>query len=141
MSAGTGVKHSEFNASKDKACRLLQVWFLPANEGDKPSYEQKLFTRDDKKNKLKLVVSPDARENSVGIHQDVEIYASVLEKDKILKQSIESRNVWVQLAVGNLEVNGEKLKEGDGISFENEKELNIKALSDESEFVIFSLGK
>lgn len=141
MSAGTGIRHSEFNASKDKAVRLLQIWFLPEKEEDKPSYQQKYFSREDKTNKLKLVVAKGGVDGAVDIHQDVNIYASVLEKDKIVSYKLGDRYAWLQVASGDLEVNGEKLGIGDGLAVDDIEEINIKGLSGSSEFVIFSMGK
>ncbi len=141
MSAGSGIRHSEFNASKTNACRLLQIWFLPKNNNDKPSYEQKYFSAEDKMNRLKLVVSSGGRDGSLDIHQDIEIYASVLEKDKTVSYELNNRYIWLQVATGEVEVNGQKLKQGDGLAVEDEKTVTIKALSGKSEFVIFSMGK
>jgi quercetin 2,3-dioxygenase len=141
MSAGTGIRHSEFNASKTNPVRLLQVWFTPANEGDKPSYEQKYFSRDDKRNKLKLVVSSKGKDGAVDIHQDIDILASVLEEGKALNYNLGKRYAWLQVADGTIEVNGKKLENGDGLAVEDEKELSIKGIGKESEFVIFSMGR
>jgi redox-sensitive bicupin YhaK (pirin superfamily) len=141
MSAGTGIRHSEFNYSKTEECRLLQVWFLPEAENRKPGYEQKKFSQNDKRNNLKLVVSPTGKDGALSIGQDVEIYASILEKDKSLNHKTDGRKIWLQVARGEVDVNGKKLIEGDGAHSGDEIELNIKALSDESEFIIFSIGK
>lgn len=139
MSAGTGIRHSEFNASDKNPVRLLQIWFLPAHEGDKPSYEQKYFSTSDKKNNLKLVVSPDGKDGSVSIHQDIEIYASILDENKTVSLPVSGRYAWLQVANGNLEVSGKKLKNGDGLAIEDEDKIEIKSLSKESEFIIFSM--
>jgi len=141
MSAGTGIRHSEFNYSKTEECRLLQVWFLPEAENRKPGYEQKKFSQHDKRNNLKLVVSPTGKDGALSIGQDVEIYASILEKYKSLNHKTGGRKIWLQVARGEADVNGKKLIEGDGAHSGDEIELNIKALSDESEFIIFSIGK
>ncbi len=141
MSAGTGIRHSEFNYSKTEECRLLQVWFLPEEEGRTPGYEQKQFSQNDKLNKLKLVVSRNGLEGRLKIGQDVDIYASILEKGNTLNFDTDKRKVWLQVARGDVEVNGNKLIEGDGAYSADEKKLNIKALSSESEFVIFSMGE
>jgi redox-sensitive bicupin YhaK (pirin superfamily) len=141
MSAGTGIRHSEFNYSEAEECRLLQIWFLPENKGDKPSYEQKSFSKEDKKNKLKLVVSKDARDGSLKINQDIDIYACVLSENNSLSQNIEGRKAWLQLATGEIEVNGIKLKQGDGLALNEENDIVIKSLGKESEFVIFSMVK
>jgi quercetin 2,3-dioxygenase len=141
MSAGTGIRHSEFNYSKTETCRLLQIWFLPDAEGKKPGYEQKHFSQDDKRNNLKLVVSPSGKDGSLSIGQNIEIYASILESGKSLVHELGDRHGWLQVARGDVEVNGKKLIEGDGVAITEESELSIKGVSKESEFVLFSLGE
>lgn len=141
MSAGRAVRHSEFNASDKERVRLLQIWFLPRYKGDKPGYEQKFFSQDDKRNNLKLLVSDGAREGSLDIHQDVEIYASILDAGKNVNYKTGGRKVWLQVARGDVEVNGNNLREGDGIAIENETDITITGASAESEFVIFSMGE
>lgn len=140
MSAGTGVRHSEYNASSTEACHLFQIWFVPQNEGDTPSYEQKVFSRDEKKNQLKLLVSPSARESSLEIHQDVEIYASILTQGKELGHTTNGRKLWIQLASGALNVNGIKMQAGDGLAIEDIDYLKIISEAGESEFVLISMG-
>lgn len=139
MSAGTGIRHSEFNYSKTQECRLLQIWFLPEKENTPAGYEQNEFTRNDKLNNLKLVVSQTGRDSSVKIGQDIDIYASVLEKDKNLSLENNGRDIWLQLATGEVEVNGKKLKQGDGIAMQDEAKTIVKGLAGESEFVVFSM--
>jgi redox-sensitive bicupin YhaK (pirin superfamily) len=140
MSAGTGIRHSEFNYSKTQDCRLLQIWFLPEKENEPAGYEQKEFSQKDKKNNLKLVVNREGINGALKIGQDIDIYASILEKEKNLSLENNGRDIWLQLARGEIEVNGNKLKEGDGIAMQDELKTEIKGLSAESEFVIFSMG-
>src|SRR5947199_8891669 len=115
MSAGTGVTHSEFNASKTEPVHLLQIWMFPERKGIKPSYEQKAFSEADKRSRLRLVASPDGRDGSVTIHQDNEMYATVLRKGETVRHELKpERHAWVQVARGSVKLNGQELAEGDG---------------------------
>jgi len=139
MSAGTGVTHSEFNASQDEIVHLLQIWILPKYSGLQPSYEQKYFDAREKQNKLRLVASPDGREGSVTIHQDASMYASILSKGKELSFSLaNSRRAYIQVLRGALKVNSERLNAGDGAKITGEKVINLAA-ADESELLMFDL--
>lgn len=140
MSAGTGVRHSEFNHSKDKTVHFLQIWITPRAEGLDPSYEEKSFSSEDKKNRLRLIVSSDGTDGSLLINQDAKIYASVLDEEKSVSLSLnKERHGWVQVASGWIEVNGVKLKEGDGAAISQEQKLELKALAP-SEFLVFDLA-
>jgi len=139
MSAGTGVTHSEFNASQDEIVHLLQIWILPKYSGLQPSYEQKYFDAREKQNKLRLVASSDGREGSVTIHQDASMYASILSKGKELSFSLaNSRRAYIQVLRGALKVNSERLNAGDGAKITGEKVINLAA-ADESELLMFDL--
>lgn len=136
MSAGTGVVHSEFNASKKDEVHLLQIWIFPERRGLAPGYEQKRF--DDRANVLRLIASPDAKDGSLTIHQDARVYASVLEKGKSVRHELAAgRGAWLQVARGALELNGKALKAGDGASVEGEA-LAIVA-TEPAEFILFDL--
>ena len=112
MSAGTGVMHSEVNQSK-KPAHLLQIWILPEAEGLKPSYEDRTFPVEEKRNKLRLIASHDGREGSTTINQDTSVYASLLEGGKKLELELQpGRHAWVQLVSGELDVNGTRLTKG-----------------------------
>ena len=138
MTAGRGIRHSEFNPSKDEGTHLLQIWLLPEKDGLEPSYEQKDFTRE-RHGSLKLVASHDAREGSLKIHQDVDLFASVLMEGETLSYIINpERKGWLQLAKGSLLLNGLVLGQGDGVAISNESELHIKALKD-SDFLLFDM--
>lgn len=140
MSAGTGVEHSEFNSSDQKAVHLLQIWILPSQKGIEPSYEQKPFSMKDKKNHFKLVASPDGREGSVTVHQDVKLYDCDLENKKQVTYPLaKGRGAWVQVKKGQLQLNGVLLKEGDGAAIENESLLQFEAQKD-SGFLLFDLA-
>jgi redox-sensitive bicupin YhaK (pirin superfamily) len=143
MSAGTGVLHSEFNHSKDESVHLLQIWLLPQERGITPSYEQKNFSRDEKLNRLRLLASPTGREGSVAIHQDAELYTSVLESGKPVNYELKpGRHAWLQVARGSVEVNGKQLKQGDGAAISDESKLTItgQAGSEDAEILLFNLA-
>ena len=140
MTAGTGVQHSEFNHSHDEELHLLQIWIYPEKKGLQPGYEQTRFTREDKLNRLRLVGSRDGRDGSVTIHQDVNLYASVLEAGKETVLDLDSdRKAFVQLVRGDIEVNGRPLAAGDGAQIEGERKLSISATS-EAELLLFDMG-
>ncbi len=115
MSAGTGVMHSEFNASKTESVHFLQIWILPAQKGIAPGYEQKTFSHEDKRGKLRLIASPDGREGSVTIHADASVYASVLEPGETVTYVVRpGRHAWIQVARGRIKAAGVELGAGDG---------------------------
>jgi redox-sensitive bicupin YhaK (pirin superfamily) len=140
MTAGTGVLHSEFNPSDDEELHLLQIWILPEKNGLEPGYEQSMFNREDKLNRLRLVGSRDGRDGSLTIHQDVDLYASVLQEGQTLTHEVSSgRKIFIQVIRGNIAVNGQSLAAGDGAQLENEVELSITSLA-ESDFLLFDMG-
>ena len=126
MTAGTGVRHSEFNDSEDERVHLLQIWILPAETGIDPGYEEKKFEGDEKRNRLRVVASPDGRDGSVTIHQDAEIYVSQLEDGREVAHELGlGRHAWLQVARGAVELNGHKLEQGDGAAASDEGRLAI----------------
>ncbi len=140
MTAGTGVQHSEFNASDDEELHLLQIWIFPEKKGLEPGYEQTLFPREQKLNRLCLVGSRDGRDGSLTIHQDVDLYASVLEKGaRVTLADVEHRRIFVQVVSGDVEVNGERLGAGDGLKLRHQESIAVEAAS-EAEFLLFSLA-
>ena len=140
MSAGTGVRHSELNPLKDQPLHLLQIWILPAREGIQPSYEQKKFSDDEKRNRLRLVASPNSAEGSVTIHQDARLYASLLSAGKTLEHSLApGRSAWVQLIRGEIQLNEVSLGAGDGAAVNHEGILRITSAAD-SELLLFDLS-
>ena len=140
MSAGTGVSHSEFNPSRGEALHLLQIWILPERNGLAPGYEQKTFTDAQKRGTLRLVASSNGRDGSVTIHQDAEIYASVLgEGDRVKHELLPGRHAWVQVATGRIRLNGETLEAGDGAAISAESLLELTGM-DESEVLLFDLA-
>jgi redox-sensitive bicupin YhaK (pirin superfamily) len=140
MSAGTGVRHSEFSSPSEKT-HLLQIWILPEKENLEPGYEQTYFPPEEKKGKLKLVASRAGTDGSVTIHQDVSLYSSILSANEEVSYSPkENRHAWIQVVKGSLEINGEFLDNGDGAAISEETTLKIKALEDETEFLLFDLA-
>jgi redox-sensitive bicupin YhaK (pirin superfamily) len=126
MSAGTGVSHSEFNPSANEGVHFLQIWIEPNQYGVAPGYEQKNFTREEKKGRLRLIASPDGAEGSVRIHQDARVYASVLEDGDAVTYALPSgRQAYVHVARGSVQLNGTELTAGDGAKISAEKELRL----------------
>ncbi len=139
MSAGTGVKHSEFNHSQDEQTHLLQIWILPDKANYQPRYDQKTFSELDRTDNLKLVVSGNEKDNVIHVHQDVYIYASLLSSGKkIIHETQPERGLWLQMVKGEISVNGQLLSAGDAIAAEGEKLLTIEANQD-AEFLLFDL--
>jgi len=139
MSAGTGIRHSEFNASRDKPVHFLQIWLLPEKAGIEPGYEQKEFG-DERKGQLRLVASRDGRDGSLTVHQDADLYASVLADGEAVSHAFApGRHGWLQIARGGVEVRGHTLQPGDGLAISEEDHLEIKALS-AAEFLLFDLA-
>lgn len=140
MSAGTGVTHSESNPSKEELVHLLQIWILPERRGQQPEYEERKFSDDEKRNRLRLIVSPNSDEGSVRIHQDAKIYASVLDAGAAVSHQInDGRYAWLQVAGGAVELNGAQLKHGDGAAVSQESKLSIVA-SEPAEVLLFDLA-
>jgi quercetin 2,3-dioxygenase len=140
MSAGTGVAHSEFNASAQKPVHFLQIWLMPAARGLAPSYEQKSFSAADKRGRLRVVASPDAREGSLTIHTDAVVYAGLFGAGEIGELALApGRHAWVQVARGRVRVNGEALSAGDGAALSNEGAVKLEGV-DEAEVLVFDLA-
>ncbi len=139
MTAGTGVLHSEFNHSSEEELHLLQIWILPEMQNLEPGYEQTLFDRESKLNQLRLVGSRDGRDGSLTIHQDVDLYASVLEQGhEVALDDVGERRIFVQVVSGDIIVNDESLNAGDGAAIAQADEVRISAGSD-AEFLLFNL--
>jgi redox-sensitive bicupin YhaK (pirin superfamily) len=140
MSAGTGIRHSEFNHSKTEPVHFLQIWVLPDREGLKPRYDQKAFPPSDKRGRLRLVGSPDGRNGSIVIHQDVEIHDAQLAHGEAVTRDLKTgRRSWVQVVRGAVEVNGKAAKTGDGVALQGEAKLSITSQADDSEILVFDL--
>lgn len=140
MSAGTGIKHSEFNHSQTEPLHLLQIWILADENGLAPRYDQKAFSLDEKRGKLRLVASKDGRDGAVIIHQDVDLYASVLEAGDVVNYHVKrDRYAWLQIAQGVATLNGEELRAGDGVQINSEEQLEIST-NIGTELLLFDLG-
>ncbi|MFZ5510488.1 MAG: pirin family protein [Pseudomonadota bacterium] len=139
MSAGRGVRHSEFNASREEPVHLLQIWIQPAVAGIPPSYEQKYFAPEEKRGRLRVVASPDGREGSVTLHQDAALYAALLAPGETVTHALApGRRAYVHLVRGAVEVNGVRLTGGDGAKIADETQLAIAAV-EEAEVLLFDL--
>ncbi len=140
MSAGTGIRHSEFNHSSERPVHFLQIWLLPGREGLTPRYDQKEFSADDKRGRLRLVASRDGREGSLLIHQDADVFAALLAAGETVAHALAAgRKAWVHVVRGTVEVNGQSAQTGDGIALENETMLAVTAHADGSEVLVFDL--
>jgi hypothetical protein len=141
MSAGTGIRHSEFNHSKQEPVHFLQIWVLPNRRGLPPRYDQKSFPASEKRNRLRLVGSPDGREGSIVIHQDADIYDALLGNGRTLTHAVQAgRKSWVQVVSGAVAVNGEAAVAGDGVAVEDEALLSITSRAEDSEILLFDLA-
>lgn len=140
MTAGTGVRHSEYNHSKDEPVHFLQIWIEPEKRGLEPSYEQKSYTEEEKRGKLRLIGSRDGRNGSVTIHQDVNLYASIVGSDDVVTyEPPEGRYTWLHVAKGSVQVNGKTLEAGDAVSAETTDALVLSDGND-AEVLVFDLG-
>jgi len=140
MSAGTGVRHSEFNASQADPVHFLQIWILPEQDGIEPGYEQKFFSTDDKRGRLRLIGSREGRDGSVTIHQDANLFATVLADGESVRHELaRGRKGWVQVARGNVRLNDSQLATGDGVAVEGPAALKLTGASD-SEVLLFDMG-
>jgi len=139
MSAGTGVRHSEFNHSPDEPVHFLQIWLFPDRNGLAPSYEEKHFDVADKRGRLRLVASPDGREGSVLVHQDASIYASILDGADRAEHALRGgRGVYVHVARGSVHVNGDLLSAGDALKA-TDVEAVVLDRADDAEVLLFDL--
>jgi quercetin 2,3-dioxygenase len=140
MSAGTGIRHSEFNHSKNEPVHFLQIWVVPAREGIAPRYEQRTFSTTEKRGRLRLVGSSDGRDGSVVIHQDVELFSSLLNAgEKVTHALAAGRKGWLQIVRGAATMNGLDLAAGDGAAVEAEPALSVTAKGDGTEILLFDL--
>jgi len=140
MTAGTGVMHSEFNPSRDEAAHLLQIWVLPERRNLPPSYEEKAFSVEDRRGRLRLLASRDGRDGSVSWHQDVDLYGTLLAPGEQVAHELRSgRHAWVQVARGEVELNGNHLATGDAAALSDETALDLRAAMD-AEVLVFDLA-
>ncbi len=140
MTAGSGIRHSEFNPSQTDAVHLLQIWIQPERAALVPSYEQKAFPEAEKRGKLRLIASREAADGSVKINQDAKLYVSLLKAgEEVTHELASGRHAWVQIARGSVELNGKKLGQGDGAAISDESKLTIKG-TDNAEVLLFDLA-
>jgi hypothetical protein len=139
MTAGTGVQHSELNHSPTELVHFLQIWLFPHQRGLTPGYDEKHFDDDSKRGTLKLIASRDGRDGSLVIHQDADLYATLLAPGQEVTHATErTRKGWVQVASGAVTVNGEALAAGDGAAIAYEEAVVIRASAD-SELLLFDM--
>ena len=139
MSAGSGVRHSEFNASDREPVHLLQIWLLPNRQGIKPGYAQRHFPIEQRRGVLRLLISPDGRGDSLSAQQDALLYASLLQQGEAVEYALAAAHTaYVHLAKGSARVNGRTLHDGDGLRIEQEVRLVIEGL-DSAELLLFDL--
>jgi redox-sensitive bicupin YhaK (pirin superfamily) len=139
MTAGTGITHSEFNPSRDALLHFLQIWMLPARTGLEPGYEQKAFPGKERQGALRLVASTDGRDGSVTVHQDVNVYATLLDDEERVRYAIpRGRATWIHVAQGAAELNGTRLDAGDGAAFREDGTVDMVG-REWAEVLIFDL--
>jgi redox-sensitive bicupin YhaK (pirin superfamily) len=140
MSAGTGIVHSEFNASQSEPVHFLQIWIIPSEQGNEPSYEQKMVDADAVRNKFARIASSDPLPNEVRIRQDAEIWAARFEGEEEAVHKLQpGRKVWLHVARGQVEVSGEQLRAGDGAAIVDEENILIRA-REPAEVLLFDVA-
>ena len=140
MSAGTGVRHSEFNGSEREPVHLLQIWILPARRGIPPGYEQRTYPLHDRRGRLRLVAAPDGADGACTIHQDARVYATVLDAGQAVAHAIASgRHAWVHVARGAITLNGTALAAGDGAAVSDEPQVTLTGAKPATEVLLFDL--
>jgi redox-sensitive bicupin YhaK (pirin superfamily) len=140
MTAGSGIRHSEFNPSSTEPVHLLQIWIHPEKAALPPSYEQRSFPEAEKRGKLRVIASREASDGSVKINQDAKLYVSLLKPgEEVIHELPSGRHAWLQVARGAVELNGRELAQGDGAAISDEKKLSIKGTAD-AEVLLFDLA-
>jgi hypothetical protein len=140
MTAGTGVRHSEFNGSDAEPVHFLQIWIVPDRSGIAPGYEQRHFPEAERRGRLRLVASPDGRDGSVTIHQDARVHMGLLAPGERAALAIAGgRHAWVQVTRGRVRVGGEELQAGDGAALSDEREVALEGI-EEGEVIVFDLA-
>ena len=141
MSAGTGIRHSEYNHSKTEPVHLLQIWIQPEKQGIKPMYEQKVIPPEEKQGQLRLLASPKSGNGAVTLYQNARLYTTELKSGQSVDYALENgRYAWLQVARGTISVNGNELKAGDGAAVAEENDLLISGLGENSEVLLFDLA-
>jgi redox-sensitive bicupin YhaK (pirin superfamily) len=141
MTAGSGIRHSEHNASKTEPVHFLQIWIIPERQGLEPSYEQKAFALDENPGRAILLGSPDGRDGSVTIHADVDLWGGQLQADQSVHLVLRpGRKAWIQVAKGSVVLDGQPLTAGDGAAIEQAAALELRAAESQSQFLLFDLA-
>jgi hypothetical protein len=141
MSAGTGVRHSEYNASKTDPVHFLQIWIVPDKPGVAPSYEQRTFSEQEKQGRLRLVASADGREGSVTLAADAALHSGLFSEGESAELPLgKGRHAWVQVARGKVRVNGQELSAGDGAGLWEESAVRIEGTEQGGEVLVFNLA-
>ena len=141
MSAGTGVRHSEFNASEKEPVHFVQIWIVPDRRGYAPRYGQKTFSEAEKRGKLRLVASGTGDDGSIAIRQDASLYATLLrEGESVPLEIAKGRHLWVQAFRGEADVNGHRLSAGDGLAASDETSFTLRGAGAEAELLVFDLA-
>ena len=143
MSAGTGVAHSEFNASAAEPVHFLQIWLLPNQRGLPPSYEQKTFPPAERQGRLRVVASPDGRDGSVTLHSDATVYGALLSAGQVVDLPLApGRHAWVHVARGQARVAGQSLSAGDAAAISQEPLVKVEGVDGDgpAEVLVFDLG-
>jgi redox-sensitive bicupin YhaK (pirin superfamily) len=140
MTAGTGIRHSEFNPSDRQEVHLYQIWLLPERDGLRPSYDQKAFPEQQRQGKLRLVASPTGEQGSLTIRQDARLYLSTLGAGEAVAHTLApGRHAWLQVLRGRAALNGQPLTAGDGAAVSEEERLEIQG-QDDAEVLLFDLA-
>jgi quercetin 2,3-dioxygenase len=140
MTAGTGVRHSEFNPSATEPVHLYQIWLLPERNGLEPSYEELAPSDQEKRGRFRLIASPDATDGSMTIHQDARLYLAALSPAQKISHALDSgRAAWLQVLRGTVKFDGNELAAGDGVAVTDEKAVAVRAVAD-AEVLLFDLA-
>ena len=139
MSAGTGIRHSEFNASREELVHFLQIWIIPNRQGVTPRYQQRRFEEAEKRGRLRLIISPDGAEGSLSVYQDARVYAGLFDgpEQQVLTLP-EDRFAYIHVARGSLEVNGQRLSAGDGARLRRVRKIAL-GQGENAEVLVFDL--
>ncbi|RMF25891.1 MAG: pirin family protein [Cyanobacteria bacterium J083] len=141
MSAGKGIFHSEYNPSSTQPVHFLQIWIMPNQLGIEPSYEQRMWTEIEKKGKFKLIGSPDGKDDSITIHQDIYLYITALDKEQEVSYKIApQRRIWLQIVKGAIKLHDYSLVAGDGAAITLVDSITLKATDDQSEILLFDMN-
>ncbi|EZI28273.1 pirin family protein [Pseudomonas extremaustralis] len=139
MSAGSGVAHSEFNHSQSRGVHFLQIWIVPAVAGAEPRYQQEHFSEAQKRGRLQLIISPDGADGSLSVRQDARVYAGLFNADETATLDLPpDRHAYIHVARGSVEVNGQRLQEGDGARVRDERQIRLSH-GEDAEVLVFDL--